>query len=89
MTIMEMLGQSGVLTLLGMGVVFGFLTVMVICMTITGKIVHALGLDKDLLEPAKPAARPAPPPTAAGTDAATVTAVISAAVHEYRKTENR
>jgi len=30
MTIGEMIGQSGVMTLLGMGTVFGFLTIMVI-----------------------------------------------------------
>jgi oxaloacetate decarboxylase gamma subunit len=76
---MEMLGQSGVLTLLGMGVVFGFLIIMVISITQVGKIIHALGLDKDVSGPAKTGS------PASGTGDAGVTAAISAAVNEYRK----
>ncbi len=78
MTIMEMLGQSGVLTLLGMGVVFGFLIIMVISITLVGKIIHALGLDRDVsvVKTGSPAS---------GTTDAGVTAAISAAVNEYRK----
>jgi oxaloacetate decarboxylase gamma subunit len=79
MTIAEMLGQSGVLTLLGMGIVFGFLVIMIVAITLTGKIIHTLGLDKDTGVPAKTGAAPA-----AGNSAA-VTAAISAAVTEYRK----
>jgi len=41
MTIVEMLGQSGILTLLGMGIVFGFLIVMVFIINLTGKIMNA------------------------------------------------
>ncbi|MCL2008415.1 MAG: OadG family protein [Treponema sp.] len=37
MTITEMLGQSGILAILGMGVVFGFLWLMVICVSFVGK----------------------------------------------------
>ena len=33
MTIMEMLEQSAVLTVLGVGVVFSFLTLLIICIT--------------------------------------------------------
>lgn len=47
MTISEMFGQSGVLALLGMAVVFGFLTLLIICISVMGKIIHALGLDKE------------------------------------------
>ena len=79
MTILEMLGQSGVLTVLGMGVVFGFLTIMVICVTIMGKVVHALGADKDVIEPGQNVAAPSPAKTTA------VTAAITAAVTEYQK----
>ncbi|MDR1144159.1 MAG: OadG family protein [Spirochaetaceae bacterium] len=80
MTIADMLGQSGVLSLLGMGVVFGFLIVMVIAVTMTGKVIHALGADKDI-------ARSAPPAGAGGAAQITaVTAAITAAVAEYRKT---
>ena len=48
MTIVEMLGQSALLTGLGMGVVFGFLIILIIFMTITSKVIKALGLDKDV-----------------------------------------
>jgi len=79
MTILEMLGQSGVLTVLGMGVVFGFLTIMVICVTIMGKIVHALGADKDVIVSEQNAAASSP------AKATAVTAAIAAAVTEYQK----
>jgi oxaloacetate decarboxylase gamma subunit len=78
---MEMLGQSGVLTLLGMGVVFGFLVTMVICVSIMGKVVHALGVDKDVSAPGSQA--PAQPAGAAKSTA--VAAAITAAVNEYQK----
>ena len=80
MTIVEMLGQSGVLTLLGMGIVFGFLVIMIISITVVGKIIHAIGADKDLTAPPQGTAASA----GAGNNAA-VTAAISAAVTEYRK----
>lgn len=47
MTIFDMLGQSLTLTLLGMGVVFTFLIIMIIFMTLSSKIIKALKLDKD------------------------------------------
>ncbi len=47
MTITEMLSQSGVLTLLGMGVVFGFLVILIICISLSSKVIRALKLDKD------------------------------------------
>ena len=40
MTILEMLEQSGILTLLGIGVVFGFLIIMVIVISQVGKLFH-------------------------------------------------
>jgi len=79
MTILEMLGQSGSLTVLGMGVVFGFLAIMVICVTIMGKVVHALGADKDVIAPVPDAAASSP------AKATAVTAAITAAVAEYQK----
>jgi oxaloacetate decarboxylase gamma subunit len=83
MTIADMLGQSGVLTLLGMGIVFSFLIIMIIAVTLTGKIIHALRLDKDLDAPA--------PKTGTGgvVKASAVAAAITAAVAEYQKTENK
>lgn len=47
MTITEMLGQSGILTLLGMGVVFSFLIIMICFMNLSSKVIKALKLDKD------------------------------------------
>jgi oxaloacetate decarboxylase gamma subunit len=84
MTIVEMLGQSGALTLLGMGVVFGFLIILIISVTLVGKIIHALGLDKDAGVLPKPAAGPS-----TAVKASAVTAAISAAVTEYRKNEGK
>jgi oxaloacetate decarboxylase gamma subunit len=81
MTIVEMLGQSSVLTLLGMGVVFGFLAIMIVCVTLTGKIIHAVGADKDLIQSAAPAAAPGAGPANSGA----TTAAIAAAVAEYQK----
>ena len=81
MTILEMLEQSGVLTLLGMGIVFSFLVILVLCVAAMGKIVHALGADKDVakLEAGNSAQSSSPAKSSA------ITAAITAAVNEYRK----
>ncbi|AEF84737.1 sodium pump decarboxylase, gamma subunit [Treponema primitia ZAS-2] len=84
MTIVEMLEQSGVLTLLGMGVVFGFLVILIVAVTLMGKLIHAIGADKDLNQPAKTGSGAGPAKAAASATA--VTAAITAAVTEYRKT---
>ena len=81
MTIIEMLEQSGVLTLLGMGVVFGFLVIMVITITLAGKLIRALGLDKNTAAVAQTGSAA----SASAGNNAQVTAAISAAVNEYRK----
>ncbi|MDR2481370.1 MAG: OadG family protein [Spirochaetaceae bacterium] len=77
MTIAEMFGQSGSLALLGMGVVFGFLTLLVVCVTVAGKVIHALGLDKDV--------ETTPAGVAAPGSNNSVVAAITAAVETYRK----
>ena len=46
MTISQMLGQSGLLTLLGMCVVFSFIIILIICMNLLRVIVHAFKLDQ-------------------------------------------
>jgi oxaloacetate decarboxylase (Na+ extruding) subunit gamma len=46
MTIGEMFGQSGILALLGMGVVFGFLVILVVSMSIIAKMISAFGWEK-------------------------------------------
>jgi oxaloacetate decarboxylase gamma subunit len=81
MTIVEMLGQSGSLTILGMAVVFLFLWIMIICVNLTGRMIHRMGLDKDVQQP------PAQAPAAQAGTPPQVTAAISAAVSEYRKGE--
>lgn len=80
MTITEMLEQSGILTLLGMGIVFAFLTIMIICISLVGKIVHKLGLDSDINETGTGKL-----PSSAAASGTNINAVISAAVHEYQK----
>ena len=47
MTITEMLGQSGLLTLLGMCVVFSFIIIMILGMKLLHVVLHALKLDVD------------------------------------------
>ncbi|HON14063.1 MAG TPA: OadG family protein [Treponema sp.] len=83
MTIAEMFGQSGVLTLLGMGVVFGFLIILVLFMNLVAWIIKALRWDIDAQEGQSAQASPA---AAAAGNSAAVVAAISAAVNEYRKT---
>ena len=83
MTISEMLGQSGLLTLLGMGVVFSFIIILIIFMHLLHAIVRALKLDKDT---AKKSATVKKTGTAAAAvpavDTGAVIAAIAAAVHE-------
>ena len=50
MSINEMLGQSGLLTLLGMCVVFGFIIILIVCMKLLQVLVHAFKLDQDKTE---------------------------------------
>ena len=77
MTIFDMLGQSGVLTLLGMGVVFSFLIIMVITINLTGKIINKSAYEKEV--------QPVVSNVQKTEDIFAVTAAISAAVNEYRK----
>jgi oxaloacetate decarboxylase gamma subunit len=84
MTIPIMLGQSGILTLLGMGLVFTFLFLVIVSVTLVGKVIHAIGADKPdqgsgITQPVKPASGGAAKTTA-------VAAAITAAVTEYQKT---
>jgi oxaloacetate decarboxylase gamma subunit len=80
MTIAEMLEQSALLTLLGMSMVFSFLWIMIIGVTWVGKLVHALGLDKDV-QPESETAK-----NASGSGAPEI-AAIAAAITEYRSRE--
>ena len=81
MTIFEMLQQSGILTVLGMGIVFSFLIIMVIVIDQFGKIINIKVQKKDDVLPVK-TDLPVPSDTATRPE---VIAAISAAVTEYRK----
>lgn len=81
MTISEMIGQSGILTLLGMGVVFSFLIIMILAMYLLHAILHAVGADK--VEEAKPASPQAATfGTPAAADQGALVAAIAAALRE-------
>jgi len=77
MTIVEMLGQSGILALLGMGVVFGFLIILVIVINLAGKLIK-----EKIVSSGQPGVKPA---FNSASDGGQITAAISAAVNEYRK----
>lgn len=83
MTISQMLGQSALLTLLGMGVVFSFLIIMIGSMYLLHAVIHALNLDKEPVkeERTSPAVS-APAVSPAGADNGAVVAAIAAALHE-------
>jgi oxaloacetate decarboxylase gamma subunit len=65
-----------------MAIVFAFLWIMIMCISVVGKIVHILGLDKDI-QPLKNET----PKSVDGAVTPEITAVITAAVFEYRKKE--
>ena len=77
MTIAEMLQQSGILTLLGMGVVFSFLIIMILCMYLLHVVLRALKLDKE----GKKETAQAPASAPVKHDDAII-AAIAAAVHK-------
>jgi oxaloacetate decarboxylase gamma subunit len=79
MTIIEMLEQSGILTVLGMAVVFAFLWVMIVCVNLVGKLIHRFGWDQDILQTKKE-----PPKSKNKAVTPEITAAISAAVTEYQ-----
>ena len=82
MTITEMLGQSGLLTLLGMCVVFSFIIILICCMKLLQTVVHALKLDKEEKVQASGSAAPAASTPAPAADNGAVIAAIAAAVHD-------
>ena len=82
MTISQMLGQSGLLTLLGMAVVFSFLIIMILAMHLLHGVIHALHLDRDEEKSVDVAASSAAPAGNPAVDEGAVVAVIAAAVRE-------
>ena len=85
MTITEMLGQSGLLTLLGMCIVFAFIIILIICMNLLKVAIHTCKLDKQEEKPqAKKAASPSPAVATQNPspDIRAVVAAIATAIHE-------
>lgn len=82
MTISEMLSQSGLLTLLGMAVVFSFLVIMILAMYLLHAVVHALRLDKEEKKAESTGSRSAPVVETPAVDNGAVVAAIAAAVRE-------
>jgi oxaloacetate decarboxylase gamma subunit len=81
MTIATMLGQSAILTVLGMSVVMGFIVIMIIALGFVQKFLHALRLDVDeTAEPVfvAPAPAPAPAQVAASSNNAVIAAIAAA-----------
>ena len=78
MTIMEMMGQSGTLTLLGMTMVFGFLITMIIVISLVGRIIGSNKSGDSKILIAKTSVRES-------SDNKQITAAITAAVNEYKK----
>ena len=83
MTVTEMLGQSVVLTILGVAVVFSFLLILVIVISQVSRIILAMGLEADRV----PASQSVSIDTARPGDGDRIIAAISAAVNEYRKAD--
>ncbi|MBP5747303.1 MAG: OadG family protein [Treponema sp.] len=83
MTIAQMLEQSGILTLLGMCVVFAFLIIMIGAMNLLHGVIHLFGWDK-AEPPAASAASAASgiAPAASQADNGAIVAAIAAAIHE-------
>ena len=77
MTIAEMLQQSGILTLLGMGVVFSFLIIMIACMYLLHVVLRAFKLDKE----EKKESAQSPAAVSVRRDDAIIAAIV-AAVHK-------
>ncbi len=83
MTITEMLSQSGLLTLLGMAVVFSFIIILILSMKLLNVLVHAFKLDKEKPSENKKSSsvsQPAVSQPAGNNDE--IIAAICAAVHD-------
>ena len=88
MTILEMLGQSGILTLFGIGVVFMFLIVMIIVISQAGKAFRTADSDKATVRRLA-ADKLSFGNMAVTSNSAPVIAAITIAVGEYRKSHNK
>jgi len=81
-----MLGQSVILTVLGMGVVFAFLIVLVIVISFIGKLTNTETPGKNVIISANPASQIRQ--ETGKENNPQIVAAITAAVNEYRKSSN-
>lgn len=81
MTIVEMLQQSGLLTLLGMGVVFTFIIVLILCMKLLKVCVSSFNRDKKQ-EKSTNQVKNVQNVSVQTTDEDVIIAAIAAAVHD-------
>ena len=84
MTILEMLGQSAILTVLGVGIVFSFLLIVVIVVSQFERVFKPSGGQAANMEPVVLATSSPSTSPVTGVSPQLV-AAITAAVHEYRK----
>lgn len=82
MTIVDMLVQSGILTLLGLGVVFSFIVIMIGAMHVLHAVLHSLHLDEDPPQPEMPGAAKTAATAAKAQDNGAVVAAIAAALNK-------
>ena len=82
MTILEMLQQSSILTVLGMAVVFVFLWLMVISVSLMAKLIRKMGWDRDTEQAVNQ-----PPQKSSETVSPAIIAAITTAITEYQKGE--
>ena len=88
MTILEMLEQSAILTVLGVGIVFSFLIIMIICVTLMGKIIRTLESGKNNQDQEAATQEAAIAAQAVKkVENGPIIAAITAAVNEYRKSQ--
>lgn len=88
MTISEMLSQSGILTLLGMVVVFSFILIMIASMGLLHALVRAFKLDKTDAKTTSKTGRPVPSAGAAVAPAVDQGAIIAAIAVAIREKES-
>lgn len=85
MTIAQMLEQSGILTLLGLCVVFSFLIILILAMNLLRIFVKAFHLEKKSAEKGTPTSTSTSAPAssaASNADNGAVIAAIAATIHE-------
>jgi oxaloacetate decarboxylase gamma subunit len=79
MRITEMLGQSGMMAIIGMGIVFSFLAILVFTVLMAGRLIQSLGLDKETK------VKTSGGPLTGTANQQAIVAAIGAAVSQYRK----